>query len=553
MTHKIAYILLFCLTCGMTLYGQQTVTDSLLTVLDRTIAEAAQYEQKKQQRIEQLKQYASAGKPVSVDEEYALNCRLYDEYETYICDSARHYINRNIELAQRSNRTDWLNASKLKKADILAKTGLYAEGMALLRSIESGSLPKELLVEYYTTFENLYLFYAEYVTDSEFQEQYLNLLYVYRDSVLQVTEPGSYSYVMDYAPQLLMEDKGEEAIRLLESYLDKLPVDTRQYAVATSIMAFVYQCCGMREKQKEYLTRSAIADIRDAVKENTSLRVLAELLYEEGQLKRADYYLKQSMENANFYNTRLRHVQAARILPMIDSAYLQQKEKNSKVQQLFLIITTLLVLFLLVAVGYVIRQNRKLARIRKELVDMNGKLKTLNEQLVDMNRKQSRTNSLLTEANHIKEEYVGSFISLCSSYIDKLKDYRSGLNKLAASGRMEELFKTLKSSRFVDDQLKELYSNFDNAFLNIFPDFVVQFNRLMPAEEQIVPKRDGQLTTELRIFALIRLGITDSARIAAFLRNSITTIYTYRSKMKNRSLCRENFEEEIQRIGAFDC
>lgn len=549
--------LLVSLLCCCLLQAQQRV-DSLLTVLDRTIANTARYEQARLKRIAQIKERYHTRKSTSLAEEYRINQQLYDEYEAYICDSARHYINRNIEIARQCNEPDWLNEAKMKKANILGKTGLYAEGVALLKSIDSKRLSDEQLIEYYITFEDIYLYHAEYAMDDEYQLEYLNKLYAYRDSVLQMVDKDSYQYITTYAPELLQQGRGDDAIALLEAYHRKLSPDTRDYAVATSILAFIYQSTGQREKQKEYLIKSAIADIRGVVKENNSLRALAELLYEEGQLQRADVYMKRSMEDANFYNARLRNVQASRMLPVIDHAYQVEKEKHRQVLQVFLIVTSLLALFLAGAVWYVIRQMKKLARARLELLNMNEeltklneKLKKLNEKLTEVNRKQLETNDSLTEANHIKEEYVGRFMGMCSVYIDKLESYRRMLNKQAASGKVEELFKTLKSSRFIDEELKEFYQNFDNSFLNIFPDFVKRFNELLPEEERITPKQDERLTTELRIFALIRLGIADSAKIASFLRYSITTIYTYRSKMKNRSLYRDSFEEEVMKIGSF--
>lgn len=556
MKNRCCFLLVFLLCCCL-LPAQQRV-DSLLTVLDRTIANTARYEQARLKRIAQIKEHYHTRKSNSLAEEYRINQQLYDEYEAYICDSARHYINRNIEIALQCNEPDWLNEAKMKKASILGKTGLYAEGVALLKSIDSKQLSNEQLIEYYITFEDIYLYHAEYAMDDEYQLEYLNKLYAYRDSVLQMVDKNSYQYITTHAPELLQQGRGEEAIALLEAYHRKLSPDTRDYAVATSILAFIYQSTGQREKQKEYLIKSAIADIRGVVKENNSLRALAELLYEEGQLQRADVYMKRSMEDANFYNARLRNVQASRMLPVIDHAYQVEKEKHRQVLQVFLIVTSLLALFLAGAVWYVIRQMKKLARARLELLNMNeelkklnGELKKLNEKLTEVNRKQLETNDSLAEANHIKEEYVGRFMGMCSVYIDKLESYRRMLNKQAASGKVEELFKTLKSSRFIDEELKEFYQNFDNSFLNIFPDFVKRFNELLPEEERITPKQDERLTTELRIFALIRLGIADSAKIASFLRYSITTIYTYRSKMKNRSLYRDSFEEEVMKIGSF--
>ena len=249
--------LLFC--C---LLQAQEKIDSLLVVLDRTIENTVQYEQARLKRIDQIKGYFRTRKSTSPSDEYHINQQLFDEYEAYICDSARHYINRNIEIALQHNNQEWLNEAKLKKASILGKTGLYAEGVALLKSIDSKQLSRDRLIEYYITFEDIYLYHAEYAMDDEYQIEYLNNLYIYRDSVLQMVEEGSYQYVIAYTPELLQQGRGEEAIEMLEVYHQKLSPDTRDYAVVTSILAFIYQSTGQREKQKEYLIKSAIADIR---------------------------------------------------------------------------------------------------------------------------------------------------------------------------------------------------------------------------------------------------------------------------------------------------
>ena len=278
---------------------------------------------------------------------------------------------------------------------------------------------------------------------------------------------------------------------------------------------------------------------------------MAELLYEEGDVERANNYMKKNVADASLYNARLRNVQASKMLPVIDRSYQMEKEQQRRKLQVFLSVISILSVFLITTIGYIVRQMKKLAKARREVVCANEELQKLNGELVKANRRQKLMNDALTEVNCIKEEYIGRFLGLCSAYIDKLETYRRMLNKKAASGKVEELYKTLKSSQFIDDELKEFYRNFDNSFLNIFPDFVECFNLLLPQDEAIVPKQDERLTTELRIFALIRLGITDSAKIAGFLRYSITTIYTYRSKLKNKSLHRDDFEERVMEIGSF--
>ncbi len=523
--------------------------DSLLSVLDDVILHSRQFEAEKQRHIASIRQSLSA-RALSPEEEYAVNLHLYAEYEAYICDSALHYINRNIEIAQTVGRKDWLVEAKLEKAHLLAVSGLYAEGIALLQSIDRRQIADNLLADYYTAFENIYLYHAEYAQDDEYRPRYLQLRACYLDSILQVVPQGTYRHAIAQAPLLIDHGRYEEARAVLKHILPQLNRQTRDYAVLTSILAYACEPDRPVGERKYYLAESAIADIRSVVKENNSLRVLAELLYEEDDLERANRYMKKSMADATFYNARLRNIQASRMLPLIDNAY--QREKEAQRQKLYvsLWVISALSLFLIAAVVFVIGQMKKLARARREVVEANRELQKLNEDLTAANLRQQEMNGSLTEANCVKEEYIGRFLGLCSAYIDKWETYRKMLNKQAGAGKLDELYKQLKSSRFIDEALKDFYREFDNAFLNIYPHFVESFNRLFPPEEQVMPKQGERLSTELRIYALIRLGISDSSRIASFLRCSITTIYTYRSKLKNKSLYRDDFESEVMKIGS---
>lgn len=545
--HIVNFIFLFCISFPVC---AKTQLDSLLVALDKTIAESNQFERQKTDRIRMIKDELSRPR-LSEADLYRIHGRLFQEYESYNCDSARYHINQNLEIARRAGNPEWLSESLIHKANILATTGLYPEAIELLRQVDKSHLTSDKLAEYYTSFENIYLYRSEYVSGDEYMVAYLDSMNVYRDSTLLYQPEHSYQHTITMVPRLVDLQKYDEAESMLLSYLGNSKSGTREYSVLTSILAFVYQCNGNLKQRKVYLVKSAISDIQAVVKENNSLRALAELLYEEGQIARADHYMKVSMEDANFFNARLRNIQASKMLPIIDSAYQKEKEAQRKELQILLIIISVLSVFLLVAVIYVIHQIRKVARARRKVIEVNKELKHLNEELTEANNQQRLTNHTLSEANHIKEEYIGRFLGLCSAYIDKLEAYRRMLNKKAASGKVEELYKTLKSNQFIEDELREFYENFDSSFLSIFPDFVQSFNKLLPKEEQIFPKQGENLTTELRIFALIRLGIDDSPRIAGFLRYSITTIYTYRSKLRNKSLYKDTFEEEVMKIGAY--
>lgn len=216
----------------------------------------------------------------------------------------------------------------------------------------------------------------------------------------------------------------------------------------------------------------------------------------------------------------------------------------------FLIFTSILVLCLVVAVIYVYKQMKRVSRIRKELYRANVKLIDMNEDMTNTNSQLNDVNLQLSEANHIKEEYIAHFFDLCSTYVGKLEDYRKSLNKKAANNQLDELFKMLKSTTIVDNELEELYKQFDNIFLNLYPGFVEGFNSLLIKEEQVQLKPGELLNTELRIFALIRLGITDSVKIAGFLRYSLSTIYNYRTKARNKAaVSRDEFENQVMKIG----
>jgi len=311
----------------------------------------------------------------------------------------------------------------------------------------------------------------------------------------------------------------------------------------------VYYHTNEREKEKQWLIESAINDLESATKEYISLRSLAFMLYEDGDIERAYKYIKQSLEDALFCNARLRTYEISQMLPIIDKAYQHQSEKRQNQLKFSLISISTLTLFLLIAVFFIYQQMRKLSIARSDLCAANHKLNGLNNELLETNKLLTQSNITLKEANLIKEEYIGRYMDQCSVYIDKLDEYRRLLNKTATAGKVDDLIRTIKSTQFIDDELKEFYNNFDSSFLQLFPSFVTEFNALLVQSETIQLKKNELLNTELRIFALIRLGITDSVKIAHFLRYSLSTIYNYRTKMRNKSsVPRDDFEAYVMNI-----
>jgi hypothetical protein len=344
--------------------------------------------------------------------------------------------------------------------------------------------------------------------------------------------------------------KYDEALKLLISYYPTIKNDLHTKAIIAYGISSAYLGKKDRILEKQWLAVSAIFDIQSANKEYISLRRLAFLLYEDGDVDRAYKYIRRSLEDALFCNARLRTYEISQMLPIIDKAYQNQTEARQKQLVTSLVSISILSLFLLIAILLVYRQMRKLSVARKELSIANEQLNNLNHELSLTNDQLNSTNATLVEANLIKEEYIGRYMDQCSLYIDKLDGYRRLLNKTAAAGKIQDLLTAIKSKQFIDDELEFFYTNFDSTFLQLFPTFVEEFNNLLVDNEDTQLKQGELLNTELRIFALIRLGIKDSVKISHFLRYSLSTIYNYRTKLRNKALGpRNEFEEKVMQIG----
>jgi tetratricopeptide (TPR) repeat protein len=288
------------------------------------------------------------------------------------------------------------------------------------------------------------------------------------------------------------------------------------------------------EKEIYYLILTAIADLESSVREYASLQKLAHLMYEQGDIDRAYKYLSCSMEDAVACNARLRFIEVTEFFPIIDKAYKLKEEKERVVSRTMLISVSLLSLFLLVAIFFLYRWMKKLSAMRHDLSLANEQMQVVNKEL--------------EQTGKIKEVYIARYLDRCVNYLDKLETYRRSLAKLAMASRIEDLFKAIKSEQFIRDERDEFYNEFDKS-LKLFPNFISAFNELLVEEARVYPKSDELLTTELRIFALIRLGVVDSNKIAHFLGYSLATIYNYRSRMRNKAAGdKDMFEQNVMNL-----
>lgn len=524
--------------------------DSLLNVLDKTIKEADTYVQIKENKLHELKKEARKTPPVSV-ERYHLNNDIYLEYKAYSSDSALHYLNENMLLARQLNDKERELKIQLELSYLLSSIGMYMEAADILNSIDRQTLPSSLLGYYYTCYEHVYFEAgAAQPRYKMFASRYAKLSHAYRDSMQVTLDPSSATYLWLRETQLREAGKYDEALEFSDRRLAEASFGTPQYALVAYQRFRLFESMGKKDEHLYYLVLSAISDVRSAIKEQSSLMVLAQELNRKGDLKRAYDYINFSWEISQFYKTRLRSWMNITPLSMINGNYQDIIKQQNRELLIYITCVALLALLLVIALIYIYRQMKALSIAKKGLQEVNERLFSLNEELEEVNRHLRSTNLELSESNLIKEAYIARFFKLCSVYVDRLQAYRKLVNKKLQRGQVAELLKmTHLSNDIVTVEVQELYVNFDSAFLHLFPNFVESLNALLLPDEQIVLKPDELLNTELRIFALIRLGIKDSSQIAELLHYSVNTIYNYRSRVKTKArVSRDDFEDLVAKI-----
>lgn len=546
---NIIIFLCLCTICMCRLHAADSSrADSLLLKLDQAIKERPIYMEQKELKLVELKRQLH--RQIPDEERFAILGTLLDEYRSFNTDSALHMAEEREQIAIRLGNREYIDNARMNKADVLGMTGMYKEVMDLMRNIHIDRLPVDIHPYYYHIYRTVYGLMADYAVTAYEKKLYTELTDKYRDSLLLVNKDNLLIHTLIQSDQYNVRNEYDKAIRLLTDYLALQKDYEHDVAICAYTLSESYRLKGDKEKEKEYLIVSAMADMKTAVREYISLRKLAVLLYQEGDIERAYSYVKICMEDAAACNARLRKLEILEIFPIINDAYQQKTEKQQEQMKWALVSISLLSLFLLLAIFYVYKQMKKVAAARREVIDANKRLKELNDELHLSNAQLKEANHSIAENSYLKEEYIGRYMDQCSVYLEKMDNYRRSLGKIAATGNVEELYKNIKSSKFIEGELKEFYTNFDNTFLQLFPTFVEDFNALLADDEQISLKAGERMNTELRIFALIRLGITDSVKIAQFLRYSVTTIYNYRTKVRNKAAGdRDLLEKEVMTIG----
>lgn len=550
MKHLFSFFLVWILSN----YCWATTPKQPIDSLIRMISEKEKYDTSKEETIAQTKSLLHSLQ-MSDELRYQVNQKLCQEYQVYVADSAIHYALENREIAQRLDNQQFITDTDLNLASYYIITGMYHDAVGLLRKYHSADLLPEQRIKYFTCYKS---FYDNYKNTTAFTQKYSLMAEAYRDSLLESLPKSSAMHQLYHAERMMEEDNVVQAKQQLQQLLQSESLTIRERAMASFVLAHAHQLAGDKSAAMRYYALSAMHDIEGNIKENTATRALASCLYEERQIERAYICIRSSMEDAAFCNARLRTHEVSSVLPIIDVAYRDKINAEKRQLKILLILAVVLAFCLVGALLNINLHMRKNASIRRQLRESNDKLEGLNESLIDTvkqlnaaNDALSGVNTDLSEANRIKEFYIAQFLDLCSNYIIKLEKYQNTLNKKAAARQLDELYKILKSKDMINEEVKELYRTFDHVFLHLYPNFISDFNDLLLPEERFILKDEEELNIELRIFALIRLGITDSSRIAQFLHYSPNTIYTYRTRVRNKSAVpRDTFEEEVMKLGA---
>ncbi len=514
--------------------------DSLIAVQPSIVAE-------KDARLKQMK--TDLANETTLLGRYGIMRRLYEEYAAYQYDSAFAYVSQCIRLAQVMGDAARLNESRLNLAHILSTACLMDQARQTLALIDTTQLAPDQFITYYRTRTDLLIYQAEYMQGTRYAEESVRQLIDLRQRVTALNGPEeNVSYLITRAECLADGGNPQQAIELLSSLLARYKSGDRMYSIITSTMSFHYSQMGDKDKQMQYLIKSAESDLEGCIRENTSLRTIADRLFDDGDIDRAYRYMRVAVDDANFYGTRLRNIQASSIVPKILNAYQTKQEQGHRKMMWLLGVISLIALLLVVGVIAIYQLLKRYRRLNEQKKAINEQLRQVNAQLGDTVGQLHESNALLQEREKLKEEYIARFLALSSRFIDRGEEQRKALYRLYRDRKTEELARELKSTAFGNENAQLFYENFDNAFLNIFPNFVDEVNKLLQEDGKIEVKQGKRLTTESRVLALIRIGITDNQSIANILRASLTTIYTYRSKLKARALDKDSFEAHVKAL-----
>lgn len=489
-----------------------------LKALNTAIKKSKQYDAMQFQRMDSLKKLLAATPAANAVARFDLCHKIAESYMSRNADSAYRYADKCLQLAALTKRPDDAVQGRLDVIGALSMSGIFPEAVSEFDSVSNLTLPPHMKIELWRTGRRLYSYMMSYVTDKSMVfDVYVKKYLACDDSLLRNLPADNDFRIFLQSERAVGHGRYRDAHQLLSKLMDHLPSQSNLYGMAAYQMAEVYRNQGNETMYASYLAKAAVSDIESAVKEGMALPALANWLYMQGELDDAFEYINFALEDATTGNARMRTVAIASMVPIIDQAYRKEISDSRDGLLVSLIFTLLLVVVTIILIIYLIRQIRR------------GRV----------------TQAKLESVASMQESYIGTFVGLCSSYADRLESLTKLVNVKISTGKTDELLKMIKSGRYGDAKNEEFYHRFDEAFLDLYPGFINNINRLLRADEQIEVRREDGLTPELRIYAFVKLGVNESTRIAQVLNYSVSTIYAYRNKMRNKAINRDTFDADV--------
>lgn len=536
---------------GLTLVVNANNRSAELARLDSVLARQPYYLKVREQHIEQLK--IQLQHEQRVQQRLRLYNELYQNYYVFQFDSAMKYINESIEYAVKTGQTSYYAQNVIQKADLLSIGGLYSQALESLSLLKPSMLPDTLKFNYYLTLFHTYVYWADYCSDAIYAPRYREMGRQNLVSAMPFLDKRDkrYSYYMgEYSGYILNDPL--KARKYYQQSIATTPESTRMYAMACFALACNYNAAGDTDNYENYLLMACESDAKSLTMENMALQNLAMYTLEHGEgtlaIEDAQRYINISLNNAKFYNSRLRIIEVSNRLPIIVNSYQRQLQQTNSFFRNSLLVISVFAVFLFISIGFIFKQNNRLTHSRRKLQESNHRLSEMNERQSLLNEQLYELNEKLVVTNKKREGLVKLYIDLCSRFINRLKKQQTLVKRKIKANQAQELLTQLSSDRLSEEDAATFLLRFDKAFLDLYPTFPAELDALLRPEDQILQPDKLTMTTEQRIMALVRLGVTESSEIANLLFYSPQTIYNYRSAMRAKALDKNNFEKLVAQL-----
>lgn len=513
-------------------------TDKLLAELKSELARKKIYDDQKEIRIKSLKEKLNTTSKTNYNSQFDICGKLYEEYKVYQFDSAYVYTQKLLTISQVTKNVSKQYESRIKSGFILLSSGMFKETFDCLNQINTHLLNDSSKLEYYSLKARAYSDLADYNNDKNYATFDNAESIKYLDSAIAFSKPNSFENLMHLGDRQLRKGQIQQPSQYYIQLLDHYKLTTHQRAMVATGLSFFYEGPYQSETRTNLLAIGAINDIRSSTKETLAIFKLGQQLYMDGNIQDAYIFIQQAMDDAQYYGARLRKIKIGAVLPVV-AAQINIKTENEKNKFLIYFLSITVVAVLISLVSFIVFIQLKRLKAKEKIIEEKNVLL-------------EKINDKLTEDTHIKEEYIGYFFNVISGYILKLEKLKRNVERKISTKKYDDLLLTANEIN-IKKERETLFYTFDHIFLKIFPNFITAFNSLLKKEDQIWPKDNEVLNTDLRIFALMRLGINDNETIANILEYSVNTIYVYKMRIKAKAIVpHDRFDHKIMAIKAVD-